>query len=333
MFFNVIICISIYILEIGDYNTNFTNYTMLRGPLGKAKYKPKFSGHDTFPFRYAWLTKIVHYLEDGNLKTIKEFDKHKLKTMSEFGVGLNMVKSLRHWSQVTKICDKNFVLTDFGKFIFSKKKAADPYLEKTETLWLLHWMLASDYNLTTWYYIFNYHPSIIVNREQIINELVSVGKFSKWKGISPNTIKRDVDCFIRTYLVTHKKGEITEDSIECPLAELGLLQQTYTKNEFEIHKGPKSSLTQGIFEFALSDYWSKQSNQIITFEKLMYDFGSPGKVFQLDEKSLEKYLDNMERGQNQIFKFDKGAGGLRQITKLKQINQKELLKNCYRKAA
>ena len=306
---------------------------MLRGPLGKAKYKPKFSGHDTFPFRYAWLTKIVHYLEDGNLKTIKEFDKHKLKTMSEFGVGLNMVKSLRHWSQVTKICDKNFVLTDFGKFIFSKKKAADPYLEKTETLWLLHWMLASDYNLTTWYYIFNYHPSIIVNREQIINELVSVGKFSKWKGISPNTIKRDVDCFIRTYLVTHKKGEITEDSIECPLAELGLLQQTYTKNEFEINKGPKSSLTQGIFEFALSDYWSKQSNQIITFEKLMYDFGSPGKVFQLDEKSLEKFLDNMERGQNQIFKFDKGAGGLRQITKLKQINQKELLINCYRKVA
>ena len=143
-------------------------------------------------------------------------------------------------------------MTNFGKFIFSKKKAADPYLEKSETLWLLHWMLASDHNLTTWYYIFNYHPSIIVNREQVINELVSVGKFSKWKGISPNTIKRDVDCFIRTYLVTHKKGEITEDSIECPLAELGLLQQTYTKNEFELHKGPKSSLTQGIFEFALN---------------------------------------------------------------------------------
>ena len=65
----------------------------------------------------------------------------------------------------------------------------------------------------------------------------------------------------------------------------------------------------------------------------MYDFGSPGKVFQLDEKSLEGYLDNMERGQNRIFKFDKGAGGLRQITKLREINQKELLKNCYKKVA
>ena len=45
---------------------------MLRGPLGINKYKPKFSGHDTFPFRYAWLTKLVRYLEDGNIKKIKE---------------------------------------------------------------------------------------------------------------------------------------------------------------------------------------------------------------------------------------------------------------------
>lgn len=306
---------------------------MLRGPLGKAKYRPKFSGHDTFPFRYAWLTKIAHYLEEGDVKKIKEFERHKLQTMSEFGVGLNMVKSMRHWSLVTKVCDKNFELTDFGKFVFSKKKAVDPYLEKNETLWLLHWMIASDSSLTTWFYLFNYHPSIIVNREQVTNELLQIGKFSKWKGISPNTIKRDVDCFIRTYLVSHKKGEITEDSIECPLAELGLLQQTYTKNEFELHKGPKSSLSQGIFEFALNDYWSKQNNQIITFEKLMYDFGSPGKVFQLDEKSLEEYLDNMGQSFNKIFQFDKGAGGLRQISKIKDVKQSQLLSNCYRKVA
>ena len=194
-------------------------------------------------------------------------------------------------------------------------------------------MIASDSSVTTWFYLFNYHPSIIVNREQVTNELLQIGKFSKWKGISPNTIKRDVDCFIRTYLVSHKKGEITEDSIECPLAELGLLQQTYTKNEFELHKGPKSSLSQGIFEFALNDYWSKQNNQIITFEKLMYDYGSPGKVFQLDEKSLEEYLDNMGQSSNKIFQFDKGAGGLRQISKIQDVKQSQLLSNCYRRVA
>ena len=306
---------------------------MLRGPLGQEKYKPKFSGHDTFPFRYAWLTKIVHYLEQGNVKKIKEFEKNKLSTMVDFGVGLNMVKSIRHWSMMTKVCDKDFKLSDFGKLIFSSKNSLDPYLERSETLWLLHWMLASDQQLTTWFYVFNYHQSIIINREHLLNDILSVGKFSKWRGISPNTIKRDIDCFLRTYTISHRKSEVTEDSIECPLAELGLINATYTKNEFEIQRGPKSSLSDKIFEFALNDYWSKQKNQIITFEKLMYDYGSPGKVFQLDEKSLDVYLEKLEASTQGSFQFSKGAGGLRQITKVKNVSTNQLIKNCYKKVA
>ena len=69
-FFNIIILIFIYILEIGDSINESSNF-MLRGPLGNNKYKPKFSGHDTFPFRYAWLTKLVNYLEDGKANIIK----------------------------------------------------------------------------------------------------------------------------------------------------------------------------------------------------------------------------------------------------------------------
>ena len=57
---------------------------MLRGPLGNTKYKPKFSGHDTFPFRYAWLTKLVNYLEDGKAKTIKESDKKIVPIFKDF---------------------------------------------------------------------------------------------------------------------------------------------------------------------------------------------------------------------------------------------------------
>ena len=305
---------------------------MLRGPLGHNKYKPKFSGHDTFPFRYAWLTKFVHYVEDGNIKKIKEFEQNKLTTIADFGVGLNMVKSIRHWSIVTKICDKEFKLTDFGKMIFSKKDSFDPYLEKSETLWLLHWMLASDPTLTTWYYIFNYHQSIVINKDKLLSDIVSVGKFSKWRGMSTNTIKRDIDCFMRTYTFSNKKGEVTEDSIECPLAELGLIFSAYSKGEYEIQRGPKLTLSAKIFEYALNDYWSKQTNQIITFEKLMYDYGSPGKVFQLDEKSMEEYLEKLENeGKN--FVFNRGAGGLRQITKVKKISEVQLLKNCYKRVA
>ena len=150
--------------------------------------------------------------------------------------------------------------------------------------------------------------------------------------MSPNTIKRDIDCFIRTYAFASKKGEITEDSLEFPLAELGLINSTYTKGEYEIQRGPKLTLSDQIFEYALNDYWSKQTNQIITFEKLLYDYGSPGKVFLLDEKSMEGYLERLERD-SKNFVFNRGAGGLRQITKLNQVSEDQLLTNCYKKVA
>ena len=58
-------------------------------------------------------------------------------------------------------------------FLFSKNNSFDPYLEKIETLWLLHWMLSSGETLTTWYYVFNYHQSIKINKDTLINDLIN----------------------------------------------------------------------------------------------------------------------------------------------------------------
>lgn len=304
---------------------------MLRGPLGKENYKPKFSGHDTFPFRYAWLTKLAEFINENGSKGIKEFEKNKLANVVKFGVGLNMVKAIRHWGQSTNVCDESFELTNFGKKVFAAKKAFDPYLEDISTLWILHWTLASNPELTTWYYAFNYHDSIMFDRDKLTNDLLSVSKFSKWKGCSDNTIKRDVDCFVRTYTVSTKKGEITEDSLECPLAELNLISSTYSKTSYEFQRGPKLNLSFEVFEYALFDYFTEKlkGSEILTFEKIMYDFGSPGKVFQLDEKSLDNYLEQFEIRKNTAFRFIKGAGGLRQIQKVKDVSLDELLINCY----
>ena len=65
----------------------------------------------------------------------------------------------------------------------------------------------------------------------------------------------------------------------------------------------------------------------------MYDYGSPGKVFQLDEKSLDIYLEKLETSTRRSFQFNKGAGGLRQITKVKNVSTTQLIKNCYKKVA
>ena len=57
----------------------------------KFKKKYKFSGHQTFVFRYGWLEKGVRGVNEyGNV-----FSRDDVLVL--LGVGKNMVASIRHW--------------------------------------------------------------------------------------------------------------------------------------------------------------------------------------------------------------------------------------------
>ena len=60
--------------------------------------KIKYSGHETFAFRYVWLPKA--YLTVKNNPNVF-FDENS--AMVELGVGKNMVSSIRHWCKVTQL--------------------------------------------------------------------------------------------------------------------------------------------------------------------------------------------------------------------------------------
>ena len=80
---------------------------MLRGPLYRDKYQPQLSGHETFPIRYGWLKKAF----DAVKATEDEVDNRYVFTspdaIARFGVGKNMVASMRHWATVTRIIDES----------------------------------------------------------------------------------------------------------------------------------------------------------------------------------------------------------------------------------
>jgi hypothetical protein len=58
----------------------------------------RFSGHETFPCRYAWLSKAVKALEH-RLKIFADED----DAMVELGVGKNMMRAIRFWVQAAGI--------------------------------------------------------------------------------------------------------------------------------------------------------------------------------------------------------------------------------------
>ena len=86
----------------------------------------KFSGHETFACRYAWLPKALQAIQrDPRVFTDED------EAIVELGVGKNMVRSIRFWveaSGMAKPAQKGLEPTKLGLLIFGEK-GRDPFIE------------------------------------------------------------------------------------------------------------------------------------------------------------------------------------------------------------
>lgn len=300
---------------------------MLRGDVTARDFKGQFSGHETFPIRYGWLKKVVDGINSTEPNGGRMISNPDI-AMAHFGVGKNMVVSMKHWGLSTGILEvvskTEIKITDLGIRIFSEK-GFDPYLENPASLWLLHWRIAgSPFKSTTWYWAFNHYSGVTIDRESLASDITRLVQERGWKRISGATIRRDVDCFFRTYIVRHTKhGGVNEDSLECPLAELELIEPTATKGVYEFRRGPKPSLPDDVFNFALAEFWDRHgSAETLTVEMVTYEPGSPGRTFKLDERSVIERLSRIETTSDGIFRWSDTAG-LQQV--LRTTRQFKLL--------
>ena len=148
-----------------------------------------------------------------------------------------------------------------------------------------------------------------VARKRITEE----DKASALKRISTATLKRDVECCIRSY-VPRLGSESPEEMSEPLLGELGLIQQN-AKGTFEFRRGPKRSLPDGIFAYALLEYWKRQAaGSVMAFDRVAHDYGSPGRVFKLDEGAVADRLMALEALTDGDIQWTEQAG-IRQVTR------------------
>lgn len=269
---------------------------MYRSPIYSPDYSPQFSGHETFPMRYGWLKKAYESALSQNLINPKESFFNDDAAVAKLGVGKNMVTSMRHWAincDVIKSKGKGKGEEPgvIGEKLFGTN-GLDPFMESPSTLWLLHWQLAGKAKLTTWYWVFNHHPNNIFDREHIFNSLKRISNENAWVRTSPTTIKRDVECFFRTYAAKPLDGKDShEDAMESPLTELGIIKATGKKDGFRVVKGEKNTLGNGVFTYALLEFWDKYTSaNTLSFEAIAHHPGSPGRVFQLSENDIIERL-------------------------------------------
>ena len=309
------------------------NYTITQEDVLGKKRKLTFSGHETFPFRYTWLKKAVDAVNDDFSIFTQE------SALSTLGVGKNMVNSIRHWGKLTEMIEakneknvqEGFDVTEFARKLLSDE-GYDPYLEDPATLWLLHWKLCTNLvSAPTWYFAFNCLAQIEFTKEQLIHEVFSFAQENK-SSATVNSIERDVNCFIRTYVASRKaKQSVFEDSLACPLIELALIEELGQHGLYVFSRGQQQDLPDEIFTYALIDYWDKShpDKGVISFEDIAYGLGSPGLVFKINEDSLAYRLDSLERSTKGELRYDE-TSMLRQVYREANVKPEKYIDKYYK---
>jgi hypothetical protein len=295
-----------------------------------ATVQHSFSGHETFPFRYPWLKKgFDAALDDGNVFARDD-------AITTLGVGKNMVRAIRHWCLAAGVLEENpsagtaLRPSELGSLLLDDG-GLDPYLEDPATLWLLHWQIASNRSrATTWFWAFSHFHEPEFTREAILSALVKWVQALPGKAVAESSLKRDLEVFLRTYVPSRRRGEVAEDSIDCPLIDLGLIAQTADSQFYRFRRGPQPELTDGIFAYAVLRFWETFAPvaQTLALHDLARQPGSPGRLLAIDESSLVERLEGIERQTDGALAYGETAG-LRQIYRRKRLPSRELLSAAY----
>ena len=271
--------------------------------------EPMFARHETFHPRYMWLKKAYDCISDDP----KAFRRNDALVL--FGVGKNMVNAIKFWSQAMKVMKATkdgMEITGFGRKMFDDD-GLDPYLERAETLWILHWKLLSTHCVVpVWWIMLNEMTATVVDIVEAHDAAWKVIENNPaWNTPSPGSVKRDVDVFLHMY--TSKQDRLsTEEYMDCPFRSLSLVRYT-DKKSIRFTYGPKTGLTPQVVAYACVDFAGhSETADSMSVSRLAVEPGGVGNTFKLSERDVAKYLEKACDGTDSISLTDiNGAPHLR----------------------
>jgi len=291
--------------------------------------KVSFGRHETFPLRYSWLTKGFQALA----KDPSVFSSEDMTVT--LGVGKNMVYAIRFWLLASRLIEnRGGVLqpTKMGNLIFGEE-GCDPYLEDEATLWLVHWLIASNpEQATAWYWFFNRFHKPDFTSVEVSTALSEFAKTTIRTKTAETTLKQEASILMRMY--ARSKGNTRtplEEALDSPLSLLRLISQTPGGRIFYSRPEDREGLPLGILGFALSELFEGMAVVQMPVENLMYPkngYPAPGAVFRLTENSLITKLERLIHLMPEFFEIRETAG-IHQVYQLKKVTPLYFLKHHY----
>ncbi len=267
-----------------------------------------YTGHESFPLRISWLPKAVAAIE----AQIDPFSDPRVG-MTCLGLGKNMIQSLAYWVVATGLAEKStdgLRLSSFAELTLSPKTGFDPFLESTQTLWLLHWNLCQGWREDdrhrrpyAWHYFANLLTDDEIEPSSTI-ERYTAGPRSRSTGkdLSFATLRQHFEIFVKTYVAGTAKGvrSTPEDSLDSPLTTLGLIKESGDRKMpngkretvYRVNNAPKPTISLETFRHCLHQWWnsSRPGDDTLSLRQVTIEDNSPGRCFRLPEAAVHEMM-------------------------------------------
>ena len=295
----------------------------------------RFSGHQTFPLRIAWLPKAIREIKMG-LDPLTNID----EGIVSLGLGKNMVQALRCWIEAFQIASKTnsgWSLSPVGELVFSPINGLDPYLEDHSSVWLLHWLISTNVRAPffAWECLFNRWAAPEFSASSVV-EAFRAESERHVKTISNVTLKQHWEVFLHSY--RPPRGIRGEDHLDSALSVLGLIQEAGERQNvaakweplYAFDTRPKTAIPQQLFAFFVHDWWNRSfpSEQTTALRELVEGDCSPGRILRMAESEILSRASDLARTQPRVFQTTESAN-LRQLRRLRKSNGHQDLRAAY----
>lgn len=258
----------------------------------------KLKRHETFSIREGWIEKGIHYINQDDRSMSKECG------TSVFGLGSNMVKSLRYW--LTAACLATFrngyaYLNELGRLILKN----DPYIDDDFSLWLVHlYLVTNESDAPVFNAIFNLNYSQF-DKDFLIDRVpLKLTELGYDPITSTSSLESDISVFLKSYYSDDFSNP--ENNMNCPLARLNLFS-CEGKKMYSRRTPAFSKLNFRIVYLNLLKCINRTNSEIsFNIEDIYAIRNNPLNILNLSKTALFYYLEEMQK--NEYIKFNKTAG-------------------------
>jgi hypothetical protein len=297
----------------------------------------RYSGHQTFPLRIAWLPKAIQEIHSGHdpLTNIDE-------GIVSLGLGKNMVEALRCWIEAFQIAskeDSGWVLSPVGELVFSPSCGLDPFLEDHSSNWLLHWLISTNTHAPffAWECLFNRWTTAEFSASPVVEAFRKESEQNQ-RTASIVTLKQHWEVFLHSY--RPPRGSRGQDHLDCALSVLGLIQEAGERQNatgkwetlYAFDTAPKAAVPQQLFAFFVHDWWNRAfaSEQTVALRELVAGDHSPGRILRMAESEILLRVADLAQTHSNNFQTTESAN-LRQLRRLRPSNGHGDLRAAYEK--